>query len=63
MVPGGRRHCAAGDPTTTGPPPAPPGAPGPRAIGDGGIEALRRLADDQDPLVRAAALTAFAQLG
>ncbi|WP_280248198.1 fumarate reductase/succinate dehydrogenase flavoprotein subunit [Nocardia abscessus] len=38
-------------------------AQGLAAIGDGGIEALRRLADDQDPLVRAAALTAFAQLG
>ncbi|WP_280344191.1 fumarate reductase/succinate dehydrogenase flavoprotein subunit [Nocardia abscessus] len=38
-------------------------AQGLAAIGDGGVEALRRLADDQDPLVRAAALTAFAQLG
>ncbi|WP_280293671.1 fumarate reductase/succinate dehydrogenase flavoprotein subunit [Nocardia abscessus] len=38
-------------------------AQGLAAIGDGGVEALRRFADDQDPLVRAAALTAFAQLG
>ncbi|MBF6207163.1 fumarate reductase/succinate dehydrogenase flavoprotein subunit [Streptomyces gardneri] len=33
------------------------------AIGDGGTEVIRRLAADPDPLVRAAALTAFAQLG
>ncbi|MEU6191790.1 fumarate reductase/succinate dehydrogenase flavoprotein subunit [Nocardia sp. NPDC047038] len=38
-------------------------AQGLAAIGDGGAEVIRRLADDQDPLVRAAALTAFAQLG
>ncbi|MBF6469461.1 fumarate reductase/succinate dehydrogenase flavoprotein subunit [Nocardia beijingensis] len=38
-------------------------AQGLAAIGDGGSEVIRRLGDDQDPLVRAAALTAFAQLG
>ncbi|BDU00765.1 fumarate reductase/succinate dehydrogenase flavoprotein subunit [Nocardia sputorum] len=38
-------------------------AQGLAAIGDGGTEVIRRLGDDQDPLVRAAALTAFAQLG
>ncbi|WP_159840002.1 fumarate reductase/succinate dehydrogenase flavoprotein subunit [Nocardia sp. CY41] len=38
-------------------------AQGLAAIGDGGTEVIRRLGDDQDPLVRAAALSAFAQLG
>jgi succinate dehydrogenase/fumarate reductase flavoprotein subunit/HEAT repeat protein len=32
-------------------------------IGSGGLDAVRTLVDDRDPLVRAAALTAFASLG
>ncbi|WP_280444455.1 fumarate reductase/succinate dehydrogenase flavoprotein subunit [Nocardia brasiliensis] len=38
-------------------------AQGLAAIGDGGTEVIRVLAHDFDPLVRAAALTAFAALG
>ncbi|MEV0339492.1 fumarate reductase/succinate dehydrogenase flavoprotein subunit [Nocardia sp. NPDC050713] len=33
------------------------------AIGDGGVDVIRALSTDRDPLVRAAALTAFAALG
>lgn len=38
-------------------------AAGLATIGTGGLDAARLLADDRDPLVRAAALTAFAALG
>ncbi|MCP2293814.1 Succinate dehydrogenase/fumarate reductase, flavoprotein subunit [Nocardia amikacinitolerans] len=33
------------------------------AIGDGGVDVIRALSTDRDPLVRASALTAFAALG